>query len=171
MLTLSATSSLGPTAVPPSILAVPQIDGSSLESSLDTPVVSDSNPIPDVSVVLTTEPLTFNANLKGWKNVLNMANTLVGKFFSLRPMVEMVRKWVKDKWKLKGSVSVSAMSGTLFLFKFTTEEDVALVLSRCWSYGRNNLSLYHWKVGFEPMADLQKTASVWVRLSRLPLEY
>ncbi|GLJ23524.1 hypothetical protein SUGI_0445660 [Cryptomeria japonica] len=62
-----------------------------------------------------------------------MANTLVGKFFSLRPTVEMVRKWVKDKWKLKGSVSVNAMIGALFLFKFTTEEDVALILSGCWS--------------------------------------
>ncbi|GLJ40471.1 hypothetical protein SUGI_0833980 [Cryptomeria japonica] len=65
----------------------------------------------------------------------NMANTLVGKLFSLRPMVEMVRKWVKDKWKLKGSVYVSVMPRSLFLFKFTTEEDVGLVLSGSWSYG------------------------------------
>ncbi|GLJ21256.1 hypothetical protein SUGI_0390160 [Cryptomeria japonica] len=36
----------------------------------------------------------------------NMDNTLVGKLFSLRPTVEMVRKWVNDKWKLKGSVSI-----------------------------------------------------------------
>ncbi|XP_057845052.2 uncharacterized protein LOC131054539 [Cryptomeria japonica] len=100
-----------------------------------------------------------------------MANTLVGKFFYLRPMVEMVRKWVKDKWKLKWSVSVSAMFGALFLFKFTAEEDVALVLSRCWSYGRNNLSLCRWKDGFEPATDLHKTAPVWVRLPGLPLEY
>lgn len=100
-----------------------------------------------------------------------MANTLVGKFFSPRPTVEMVRKWVKDKWKLKGSVYVSAMPGALFLFKFTVEEDVALVLSGCWSYGRNNLSLCRWKVGFDPAADLQKSAPVWVRLPGLPLEY
>ncbi|GLJ07912.1 hypothetical protein SUGI_0076830 [Cryptomeria japonica] len=63
--------------------------------------------------------------------LLNMANNLVGKFFSLCPMVEMVRKWVKDIWKLKGSVFVSAMPGSLFLFKFTTEKDVTLVLSIC----------------------------------------
>ncbi|XP_059064473.1 uncharacterized protein LOC131856638 [Cryptomeria japonica] len=100
-----------------------------------------------------------------------MANTLVGKFFSLRPMVEMVRKWVKDKWKLKGSVSVSAMPGALFLFRFIAEEDVALVLSGCWSYDRNILSLCRWKVGFDPTTDLQKTAPLWVRLSGLSLEY
>ncbi|GLJ49542.1 hypothetical protein SUGI_1050650 [Cryptomeria japonica] len=63
------------------------------------------------------------------------------------------------------------MSGALFLFKFTTEEDVAHVLSGCWSYGPNNLSLYCWKASFHPATDLQKTASVWVCLPRLPLEY
>ncbi|XP_057839541.1 uncharacterized protein LOC131049493 [Cryptomeria japonica] len=100
-----------------------------------------------------------------------MANTLVGKLFSLHPTVEMVRKWVKDKWKLKESVSVSAMPGALFLFKFIAEEDVALVLFGCWSYGRNNLSLCRWKAGFDLAFDLQKTAPVWVRFPGLPLEY
>ncbi|GLJ31318.1 hypothetical protein SUGI_0628290 [Cryptomeria japonica] len=131
MLTLSVTSSSGPTTVPPSGLAVPQIDGSSLEISPTTLVVFDSDLIPDMPV-LTTEPPVVNTNLKGWKNMSvgnieivdpnivpvysqtkegtslelpdvvldcilqNMANTLVGKFFSLRPTVEMVRKWVKD---------------------------------------------------------------------------
>ncbi|GLJ30298.1 hypothetical protein SUGI_0599220 [Cryptomeria japonica] len=61
----------------------------------------------------------------------NVADTLVGKFFSLRPTVEMVRKWVKDKWKLKGIAYVSGMHVALFLFKFTVEEDVTLVLSGC----------------------------------------
>ncbi|GLJ24065.1 hypothetical protein SUGI_0458820 [Cryptomeria japonica] len=103
--------------------------------------------------------------------LLNMTSTLVGKFFSLCPKVEIVQKWVKDKWKLKGSVSVNAMPDTLFLLKLTIEEDVAHVLSGCWSYGRNNLSLYHWKVGFDPATDLQKIVSIWVRLLGLPLEY
>lgn len=133
MLTLSVTSSPGPIAVPPSISAVPQINSSSLEISLDMLVVSDSDPIPDMLVVQTTEPSVVNTNLKGWKNMLvrnsetvdpnfvlvyslskegtsielpdiildcilqNMANNLVGNFFSLRDMVEMVIKWVKDK--------------------------------------------------------------------------
>ncbi|GLJ44052.1 hypothetical protein SUGI_0918830 [Cryptomeria japonica] len=167
MVTLSITSFPGPMAVPPSDLVLPQIDGSSLESSMATPMVFDSDTIPDMSVFLTMEPQAINVNLKGWKNMLvgntktvdpnfipvysqsedemssefpnivldhillNMANNLLGKFFSLRPMVEMVRKWVKDIWKLKGSVSVSAMPGALFLFKFTTEKDVTLVLSVC----------------------------------------
>ncbi|GLJ54032.1 hypothetical protein SUGI_1156310 [Cryptomeria japonica] len=46
-----------------------------------------------------------------------------------------------------------------------------MVLFGCWTYGRCNLSLCRWKVGFDPAADLQKTAPVWVHLSGLPLEY
>ncbi|GLJ15662.1 hypothetical protein SUGI_0257630 [Cryptomeria japonica] len=98
-----------------------------------------------------------------------MANTLVGKFFSLCPMMEIARKWVKDKWKLKGSVSVSAMPGALFLFKFAVEEDVTLVLFGYSSHGRNNLSLCRWKAGFDLAANLQKIAPVWVRLPVPPL--
>ncbi|GLJ53077.1 hypothetical protein SUGI_1130890 [Cryptomeria japonica] len=149
MLTLCITSSPGPTVDPPSYPVVIQLDGSSLENSLATPMVFD--PIPDKNVLVrnteTVDPNIILAYLQieeGMSLELpdivldhilqNMANTLVGKIFSLCPMVEMVRKWVKDKWKLKGSVSISVMHGALFLLKFTTEEDVALVLSGCWSY-------------------------------------
>lgn len=76
-----------------------------------------------------------------------------------------------DKWKLKGSVSVSAMPGVLFLFIFTIDEDVIMVLTSCWSYGKGKLFLYRWKVGFELAADLHKSALVWVYPPRLPLEY
>ncbi|GLJ54593.1 hypothetical protein SUGI_1172740 [Cryptomeria japonica] len=70
--------------------------------------------------------------------ILNMSNTLVGIFFSLQPTIEMVRKWTLAKWRLKQSVSVSDMPGALFLFKFTTEEDVVMVLFGCWTYGKSN---------------------------------
>ncbi|GLJ40209.1 hypothetical protein SUGI_0824850 [Cryptomeria japonica] len=147
LLTLSATSSVGPTAVPPSVLAVPQFDGPPLESPQDTSLASNFDPIPAMLIVLSSEPLAGNMNLKGWKKALvrksdtvdpnfvlvysqseegtsfelpdvvldhilqNMTNILVGKFFSLRPIVEMVQKWVKDKWKLKGSVYKCHKSG------------------------------------------------------------
>ncbi|GLJ37762.1 hypothetical protein SUGI_0767440, partial [Cryptomeria japonica] len=39
------------------------------------------------------------------------------------------------------------------------------------TYGKYNLSLYRWKVGFDLAADLHKSALVWVHLTRLPLEY
>ncbi|GLJ24106.1 hypothetical protein SUGI_0459810 [Cryptomeria japonica] len=53
---------------------------------------------------------------------------IVGHFFSFRPSIDMVRRWAKSCWKLKGSLEVSTMSGGLFLFKFNTEEDLIYVL-------------------------------------------
>ncbi|GLJ44149.1 hypothetical protein SUGI_0920990 [Cryptomeria japonica] len=103
--------------------------------------------------------------------LLNMSTNLVGIFFSLRPTVEMVKKWASNKWRLEGSVSISAMPGALFLSKFTTEEDVVMVLFGCWTYGKCNLSLCRWKVGFDLAANLHKFALVWVPLPRLPFEY
>ncbi|GLJ30424.1 hypothetical protein SUGI_0602190 [Cryptomeria japonica] len=103
--------------------------------------------------------------------MLNMNNTLVGNFFSLRLNMEMVLKWVATKWNLKGSVFVSAMLRALFLFKIIVEEDVIMVLSGFWAYGKNNLYLCRWKLGFDPVADLHKMASIWVSLLGIILEY
>ncbi|GLJ54296.1 hypothetical protein SUGI_1164830 [Cryptomeria japonica] len=54
---------------------------------------------------------------------------IIGQFFSFRPSIDMIRKWAKSRWKIKGSVDISAMVGGLFLFKFNTEEDLIYVLS------------------------------------------
>lgn len=48
---------------------------------------------------------------------------LVGSFLSFRPTIGMVRKWVYNRWKMKGSIEVTKMVGSLFLFKISHEED------------------------------------------------
>ncbi|GLJ16217.1 hypothetical protein SUGI_0271800 [Cryptomeria japonica] len=63
------------------------------------------------------------------------------------------------------------MRRALFLFKFISEEDVVMVLSGCWTYGKCNLSLCRWKASFDLTADLHKFAMVWVFLHGLLLEY
>ncbi|XP_059077997.1 uncharacterized protein LOC131876578 [Cryptomeria japonica] len=95
------------------------------------------------------------------KIMSSMTFTLVSKFFSFRPSVDMVRKWAATKWKLKGSVMISAMPRALFLFKFTLKEDMVLILSGYWTYGKHHLSLCKWKPRFDPVADLNKFALVW----------
>ncbi|GLJ54283.1 hypothetical protein SUGI_1164510 [Cryptomeria japonica] len=60
--------------------------------------------------------------------VASLHLAIVGHFFSFRPSIDMVRRWEKSHWKLKGSLEVFAMSGGLFLFKFITEEDLVYVL-------------------------------------------
>ncbi|GLJ44722.1 hypothetical protein SUGI_0940410 [Cryptomeria japonica] len=96
---------------------------------------------------------------------------IVGRFFSFRPSIDMVRRWAKSHWKLKGSVEVSAMPGGLFLFKFNTDEDLIYVLSGSWAYGKHFLTMAKWKPGFDPSAELNRMAPVWVRLPGLPLEF
>lgn len=85
---------------------------------------------------------------------------IVGRFFSFRPSIDMVRRWAKSCWKLKGSLEVSAMSGGLFLFKFNTEEDLIYVMSGSWAYGKHFLTMAKWKPGFDPSAELNRMALV-----------
>lgn len=54
---------------------------------------------------------------------------VVGQFVAFRPTIEMVRKWVGQKWRIKGSVCVSTMPSGLFYFKFTAEDDIKTILS------------------------------------------
>ncbi|XP_057872573.2 uncharacterized protein LOC131078814 [Cryptomeria japonica] len=96
---------------------------------------------------------------------------LVGRFLAFRPTIDMVRRWAHSRWKIKGSVSVSAMPGGLFLFRFTAEEDFIYIMSGSWSYGKHFLTLSKWKPGFDPSADLLRLALVWIRLLGLPLEF
>lgn len=61
--------------------------------------------------------------------VLSMENVVVGRFLSFRPTVDMVKRWALTKWNLKGSVEVCTILGGIFLFKFTTMEDLISILS------------------------------------------
>lgn len=61
---------------------------------------------------------------------------LVGRFLAFKPTIDMVRRWVGSRWKLKGSVFVSAMPGGLFLFRFTVEEDFIYIMLGSWSYDK-----------------------------------
>ena len=47
--------------------------------------------------------------------------SLMGKFVSFQPNVDMTRKWCSSRWRLFVLVTVLAMVGSLFLFRFTTK--------------------------------------------------
>ncbi|XP_059067572.1 uncharacterized protein LOC131858367 [Cryptomeria japonica] len=76
-----------------------------------------------------------------------------------------------SRWKIKGSVFVSAISGGLFLFRFIAKEDFIYIMSDSWSYGKHCLSLSKWKSGFDPSAYLLRLAPILIRLPGLPLEF
>ena len=96
---------------------------------------------------------------------------VVGRFVSFRLSIEAVRKWVINKWKVKGNICVSAMPSGLFCFRFTTEDDLQMVLSGTWYFGKHCLALTRWHLGFDAGLELKKLAPVWVRLPGLPLEF
>ena len=52
----------------------------------------------------------------------------VSRFVEFTPIIEMVCKWVSQKWKVRESVGVSTMPSSLFCFKFTSEEYINLIL-------------------------------------------
>lgn len=104
--------------------------------------------------------------------VSSMENVVVGCFLSFRPMMDMVRRWVSTKWCLKGSVEICAMASGHFLFNFTASKYLISVLSSGpWVYGKHSLALCLWKLGFDPVVDLNKSTSMWICLLGLPLEY
>ncbi|GLJ32385.1 hypothetical protein SUGI_0651730 [Cryptomeria japonica] len=96
---------------------------------------------------------------------------IVGRFFSFRPSIDMVKHWAKSCWKLKGSLEISIMPRGLFLFKFNTDEDLIYVLSGSWAYGKHFLTMAKWKPGFDPSTELNRMAPVWVRIPGLPLVF
>lgn len=63
----------------------------------------------------------------------NLKLCLIGRFVSFHLLIEMVIKWVSQRWKLKGSVMVSTMLGGMFYFKFKVIEDMTMVMVGSWS--------------------------------------
>ena len=81
-------------------------------------------------------------------NIQAMASSLVGKFLGPRLSIDDVRKFIKQKWALKGQVSVTAMAKGFMSFDFTCLEDLASILSEGqWAMGRSSLVLQKWSLG------------------------
>ena len=75
-------------------------------------------------------------------NIQAMASTLVGKFLGPRPSIDEVRQLIKQKWALKGQVSVTAMAKGFMSFNFTCSKDLASILSEGqWAMGHSSLML------------------------------
>ena len=61
-------------------------------------------------------------------NIRAMASTLVGRFLGPRLNIDDIRLFIKQKWALKGQVSVMAMAKGFMSFYFTWLEDLASIL-------------------------------------------
>ena len=88
----------------------------------------------------------------------------VGKFLSFRMIIDIVKRWVATKWKLRGCVEVDTIVGALFLFKLVLEEGRIHVLVETWSFGKHSLVLAKLKQDFDPSVDIYKMAPIWIKL-------
>lgn len=109
------------------------------------------------------------------KIMLAMENALVGKFISFCPNIDLVWKWAKEVWKLKGGLTTSAMKIGLFLFRVSSLEDMhKVVFEGPWSFGcknRNNISWCKCKGWFDPSVNLCANSLTWFFLLGSPLKF
>lgn len=105
--------------------------------------------------------------------IVELRISLMGKFLAFFPSLDLVKKWVSSKWKLKGSITTSVMAYGLYLFSFTNQVDMACILmDGPWAYDSSNyLSLCKWKPNLDPWLDLGVVAPTWICLPSLPLEF
>lgn len=70
-------------------------------------------------------------------NIVRMENTLIGKFYGMKPNIEVVCGFVKRKWNMKGQVDVVAMNKGCLSFSFSCEEDHRNILCNdTWAIGK-----------------------------------
>lgn len=48
----------------------------------------------------------------------------MGKFTGIRSNLDSLRKWIKSKWEVKGSMDLAPLPCDFVLFSFMQEEDV-----------------------------------------------
>ncbi|GLJ30473.1 hypothetical protein SUGI_0603150 [Cryptomeria japonica] len=102
----------------------------------------------------------------------SFSNSLVGKFCTNHPNVDVVRRWMGQRWNLGGKVEVVAMLNNFFLFSFSNPNDCSrTLLDRPWSMRHNGLVLNHWTPRFNPLKEDTSKFLVWVQLPKLPSEF
>ena len=74
-----------------------------------------------------------------------MTSSLVGKFIGLRPNLDVVRTYVRNKWDLKGHLDIVAMAKGFLSFEFSCIEDLKKIICvESWSFGCLMLALQKW---------------------------
>ena len=75
-------------------------------------------------------------------NIWAMASTLIKKFLGPRLNIDNVKKFIKQKWALKGHVYVTAMAKGFMSFDFSYMEDHAIIMCEGqWAIGHSTLVL------------------------------
>ena len=87
------------------------------------------------------------------------------------PILSLSRK-LKELWKPKGSMFVMDLPRNFFMVRFELEEEYMAALSGGpWRAFGSYLMVQAWSPEFDPLNDEIVTVPVWVRLSRIPVNF
>jgi hypothetical protein len=97
---------------------------------------------------------------------------LVGHFMGLWPSTKTTYDWIQRNWRpnLEHGVTCYPVGRGFFVFEFISEEDRDLIFRNGpYFMGKQGLYLNKWTPDFDPLVDLPKEVSVWIRLPNLPM--
>ncbi|KAL5770133.1 hypothetical protein ACOSP7_014287 [Xanthoceras sorbifolium] len=103
---------------------------------------------------------------KPWANALILKN--MGRSNTLNFMLLKL----KQKWSLIGQWQLTDLEECYFIARFQFRADIETVLTEGpWVISNQYLAVQRWKPNFVPREDSIKKLPVWVRISRLPMEW
>ncbi|KAJ0964611.1 hypothetical protein J5N97_025749 [Dioscorea zingiberensis] len=101
-----------------------------------------------------------------------MRGTLFGKVLGKAPNLEYARETLSRLWCSYGEVTIADMPNGFFLVQCESEAMAEDVLADGpWTINGSVFHLLRWKEHFEPMYEKLTTATLWVHLYNLPVEY
>ena len=95
-------------------------------------------------------PKTIITQEEDWQKL-----TLVGRFVRIRPSLDVIRRWMIERWCIRNNVELVALPLEFLLFKFRSEEDIQKILDLGpWFLGRKSLVLKQWYKAFRPKKEI-----------------
>ncbi|KAK3205693.1 hypothetical protein Dsin_019739 [Dipteronia sinensis] len=103
---------------------------------------------------------------KPWANALNLKN--MGRSHKLNFMLSKLSL----KWSLIRHWQLTDLGDEFFVARFQMKEDLDYVLTKGpWVIANQYLTVQRWKPNFVPGEDIIQSMPIWVRLSKLPMEW
>ncbi|KAG9444338.1 hypothetical protein H6P81_015678 [Aristolochia fimbriata] len=98
---------------------------------------------------------------------------LVGEFTDQsRPKLSLVRKWVREKWALKGKWSLTLLDSSRILVRLENDDDMLLIWTRRkWIVQGHLMKVFRWSSNFPSSKKETSLAAVWVSFPLLPLVF
>ncbi|PKU81146.1 RNA exonuclease 1 [Dendrobium catenatum] len=126
-------------------------------------------PIFPVSFFSPSSKLSFKADdLTEGKSI--WTTTLIGYSLGPRPYYERLLKAMQKIWNLKGSMTLLSLADGFFLLKFSTSEDLEMVLSGGpWFILGKPFILQRWSPKFKPKRDEDAPIPIWIKIVDFPL--